>query len=77
MYAPSEYWKNFNLGTELDILVAFCSTGCSIPQCRLCCGEDAFEFLYGVAVGVERLVKIALILTNTTRRQTKPSSRRR
>ncbi len=62
---PDEYWKNFNLGTELDIAGRFIFNGLqAFHEMRsFTAEEDAFEFLYGVAVGIERLLKIAVILT--------------
>ncbi|PQA87037.1 hypothetical protein [Hyphococcus luteus] len=62
---PDEYWKNFNLGTELDIAGRFLYNGLqTFHQMETFAGEeDAFEFLYAVSVGIERLLKIALILT--------------
>lgn len=62
---PDEYWKNFNLGTELDIAGRFLFNGLQAfhEMEHFASEEDAFEFLYSVAVGVERLLKIAVILT--------------
>lgn len=62
---PDEYWTNFNLGTELDIAGRFLFNGLqTFHEMKTFADEkDAFEFLYGVAVGIERLLKIALILT--------------
>ncbi len=60
---PDEYWKNFNLGTVLDTAGRFRFNG---PQAfhemrNFAPEEDAFEFLYGVAMGIQRLQKIAVI----------------
>jgi len=62
---PDEYWKNFNLGTELDIAGRFIFNGLlAFHEIKhFASEEDAFEFLYSVSVGVERLLKIAVILT--------------
>jgi hypothetical protein len=62
---PDEYWKNFNLGTELDIAGRFIFNGLQTfhRMEHFATEEDTFEFLYAVSVGVERLLKIALILT--------------
>lgn len=62
---PDEYWKNFNLGTELDIAGRFLFNGLQAfhEMEHFAFEEDAFEFLYSVSVGVERLLKIAIILT--------------
>ncbi|MBX3490501.1 hypothetical protein [Parvibaculum sp.] len=61
-----EFWKNFNLGTELDISGRFLYDGLYAFHLmeNFTREEDAFEVLYSVAVGVERLIKIALILSN-------------
>lgn len=62
---PTELWKNFNLGFELDVAGTFLFNGIrafhemEVFDYR----SDIFDFLYNVAVGVERLQKIALILT--------------
>lgn len=62
---PDEYWKNFNLGTELDIAGRFLFNGLQTfhEMRHFAAEEDAFEFLYSVSVGIERLLKIAVILT--------------
>jgi len=62
---PDEYWKNFNLGTELDISGRFLFNGIQTfhEMEHFANEEDTFEFLYYVAVGLERLLKIAVILT--------------
>lgn len=62
---PDEYWKNFNLGTELDIAGRFLYNGLRTfhEMKNFASEEDAFEFLYNLAVGVERILKIAVILT--------------
>ena len=51
---PDEYWKNFNLGTELDIAGRFLFNGLQAfhEMEHFAAEEDAFEFLYSVAVGV-------------------------
>ncbi|PLU23204.1 hypothetical protein BMJ31_15255 [Sinorhizobium medicae] len=61
-----EFWKNFNLGTELDIAGRFLYDGLYAFHLmeNFTREEDAFEVLYSVAVGVERLIKIALILSD-------------
>lgn len=66
---PDEYWKNFNLGTELDIAGRFLYNGLQIfhQMESFAKEEDAFEFLYMLSVGIERLLKIALILTEHDR----------
>lgn len=61
-----EFWKNFNLGTELDIAGRFLYDGLYAFHLmeNFTREEDAFEVLYSVAVGIERLIKIALILSD-------------
>lgn len=62
---PDEYWKNFNLGTELDIAGRFLFNGLQTfhEMESFATEEDVFEFLYAISVGIERLLKIAIILT--------------
>ena len=61
---PSELWKNFNLGAELDVSGRFIFNGLRAfhEMTSFYHEEDAFEFLYHTAVGIERLLKIAIIL---------------
>lgn len=62
---PTEIWKNFNLGFELDVAGTFLFNGIrtfhemDVFDYR----SDIFDFLYNIAVGVERVQKIALVLT--------------
>ena len=61
---PSEYWQNFELGTELDIAFGFVYDGLEHLH-RMSSFEhesEVFSVLYNLSVGVERLLKIALIL---------------
>lgn len=61
----SEYWKNFSLGTELEISGAFIYNG--LKQINVLKNyeypEDVFEVSYNLSVGFERLMKIVIILT--------------
>lgn len=59
-----QYWKNFKLGKELDISGSFIYNGLrSFHEMQtLYHEEEAFEFLYSVSVGLERLLKICVIL---------------
>lgn len=63
-FTPTEFWKNFRLGTELSISGNFIYNGLySFDQMPHFYYEDeAFEFLYNVSVGIERLQKICIIL---------------
>lgn len=60
-----EFWKNFKLNTELDIAGRFLYNGLNAFHLMedFTREEDAFEVLYSISVGVERLVKIAIILS--------------
>ena len=60
-----EFWKNFKLGSELDIAGRFIYNGLkSFDQTEtFYFEEDAFEFLYNISVGIERLLKIVIILS--------------
>lgn len=66
---PDEYWKNFSLGAELEIAGRFIYNGLHVfhEMESFHREEDSFEFLYAVSVGIERLLKIAIILTEHDR----------
>lgn len=61
---PDFFWKNFRLGTELQI------SGTHIYNALFFLDkleyiqheEDIFEFLYNISVGIERIQKIAIVL---------------
>ena len=57
-------WKNFSLGTELDVAGSFIYNGLkSFNDMKNLSDEgQVFEVLYNLAVGIERLAKIAVIL---------------
>ncbi len=59
-----ELWKNFNLGTELDISGNCIFNGIKIfHQMKIFYYEDEiFDFLYNISVGIERLFKIIISL---------------
>ncbi|MBI6486506.1 hypothetical protein ETG59_11880 [Proteus mirabilis] len=59
-----EYWQNFNLGNELDIACNFLYDGLNnFHQIQHFGYEtEIFNFLYNISVGVERFLKIAIIL---------------
>lgn len=61
---PDEWWKNFALGTELDVAGTFIYNGIkSLHDLEfLDQPVDIFEVLYGLSVGIERLLKVAVIL---------------
>ncbi len=62
------YWKNFKMLKELDISGRFIYNGLlSFHQMEhFAYEEEIFEFFYNVSVGIERLLKICVILTEHT-----------
>lgn len=60
----SQFWKNFNLGTELGISGRFIYNGLRTFHeiDSLYHDDEVFEVLYNLAVGLERLLKIAVVL---------------
>ena len=63
-FTPSEFWKNFRLGTELSISGNFIYNGlyCFELMPHFYNEDETFEFLYNISVGIERLQKICIIL---------------
>ena len=63
-FTPTEFWKNFRLGTELSISGNFIYNGLYSFELmsHFYCEDEAFEFLYNISVGLERLQKICIIL---------------
>ena len=61
---PELFWKNFRLGTELQISGTFIynSLYCFDQMDHFYFEQEIFEFLYNASVGLERLEKISLIL---------------
>jgi hypothetical protein len=61
---PDEWWKNFALGLELDTAGTFVYNGLKAlhDAATLHHTVDVFEILYNVSVGVERLLKVAIVL---------------
>lgn len=61
---PTEWWKNFALGIEIDAAGTFIYNGIKslheIPSFHYT--ADVFEILYNISVGIERLFKVAVIL---------------
>lgn len=57
-------WKNFNLGQELSVSGAFIYNGLRrFHEMRVLDHTDEiFEFFYNISVGLERLLKIAVVL---------------
>jgi hypothetical protein len=68
---PSDFWKNFRLGEEIHISGTFIYNGLRrFHELRkLDFADELFEFLYQLSVGLERLLKTAVVLyehTDTT-----------
>ena len=63
---PDKIWnyKNFNMGTELDISGEFIFDGINVLNQMKSINDHAslFSFLYHTAVGIERLQKIIIVL---------------
>lgn len=61
---PSDFWKNFKLGEEISISGTFIYNGLRRYHEMKCLDftEELFEFLYNLSVGIERLLKIAVVL---------------
>lgn len=62
---PNWFWKNFRLGAELRISGSFIYNALfHLDQMEtFYYEEECFEFLYCTSIGIERLLKIAVILT--------------
>lgn len=63
-----ELWKNFNLGTELDISGTFIFNGLDTfnKMKNFYYEDEIFDFLYNISVGVERLLKIIILLNDNS-----------
>lgn len=61
---PDEWWKNVALGTELDVAGTFIYNGIKSLHDSEFLDQpvDIFEVLYSLSVGIERLLKVAVIL---------------
>ena len=61
---PEEWWKNFALGIELDVSGTFIYNGIrTLDELQsFQHSVDTFEILYNISVGIERLLKIAIVL---------------
>ncbi len=61
---PTEWWKNFALGIELDAAGTFIYNGIRALHelHHFQHPVDSFEILYNLSVGIERLLKVAIIL---------------
>lgn len=61
---PTEFWKNFKLGEELSVSGTFIYNGLRrFYQLRkLDNPDELFEVFYNLSVGLERLLKIVVVL---------------
>ncbi len=61
---PEDWWKNFALGIEVDISGAFIYNGIKrLDELdNLANTSDIFEILYNLSVGIERVLKVAIVL---------------
>jgi hypothetical protein len=61
---PETCWKNFALGMEIDVSGTFIHNGIKALHelSSLRQPVDSFEILYNLSVGIERLLKVAIIL---------------
>jgi hypothetical protein len=68
---PQFFWKNFRLGTELQISGSFIYNSIFTLENMetFYYEEECFEFLYNVSIGLERLLKIAVILIDHDEKQ--------
>ena len=60
----TDFWKNFKLGEEICVSGAFIYNGLRRyhEMRKLDFTDEVFEFLYDVSVGLERLLKTAVVL---------------
>lgn len=65
IFTKEVFWKNFNIGTELDIsgIFLFNAMNAFDKIYTFNNSEEIFEILYNFSVGIERLEKIVIILT--------------
>lgn len=65
---PSDFWKNYLLGEEIHISGTFIYNGLRrFHELRkLDFADELFEFLYELSVGLERLLKTAVVLYEHT-----------
>ncbi|CAI8906437.1 F-box domain-containing protein [Pseudomonas chlororaphis] len=66
--SASDFWKNFRLGEEVHIAGMFIYNGLRrFHELQLLDHSDElFEFLYNLSIGIERLLKIAVVLHEHT-----------
>lgn len=61
---PEDWWKNLALGIEIDVAGTFIHNGIKALHelSSLKHPVDSFEVLYNLSVGIERLLKVAIVL---------------
>lgn len=61
---PEQFWKNFNLLDEVSISGAFIYNGLRRfhEMQQLEHADELFEFFYNLSVGIERLLKVTVVL---------------
>lgn len=61
---PIEFWKNFKLGEEISVSGVFIYNGMRRfhEMQKLDFTDEVFEVLYNLSVGLERLLKVAVVL---------------
>lgn len=61
---PEQFWKNFNLGEEVSIAGSFIYNGLRRfhEMQQLEHTDEIFEVFYNLSVGIERLLKVAIVL---------------
>lgn len=65
---PAQWWKNFDLNAEVHIAGTFLYDGMqSLGHCRRTDNDDElFSVLYHLSVGLERLMKVVIVLSEHT-----------
>lgn len=74
-FTPSEFWQNFNLGIEVDLAASLIYEGLVYfdNMKNLSIPSQCFHLLYLLSVGVERLLKVVLILSTYSNESKKAS----
>jgi hypothetical protein len=68
---PTQYWKNFDMNAELHAAGAFIYNGLLFLEKmdNLECTDEVFEVLYSLSVGMERVLKIGIVLLEDNSKQ--------
>lgn len=69
----SDFWKNFSLGTEIEVSGNFIYHGLKIINTikNFDYPEEVFELLYNISVGFERMMKITILLLSDNKNHEK------